>query len=106
MSAKVRISLECSLEAARTLLPFLFQMRHSAHLQCNRWCCVFVRGLESHLIGDISFNCDDDNLAALLDADIAQSSACWTGSAQFVYEINGEQFEHQEQEVILVDMPE
>lgn len=102
----VKIQLECSREAARTLLPLLLKARESAHVGESKWYCFFADGENGFGIGDINFENEDIEKNIVLHEDVASQRSLWKGGAIFVYELDGEIYEHKEQDVVFSDATE
>lgn len=96
----VTIKLECTPQAAATLVPLLVQARLLAHQNQSRWCAFFADGEGNFRIGDITA----ENEMGPVDIDL--QSSLWKASAVLNYEIEGKPYEHVEQHVVLSDAGE
>lgn len=96
----VTIKLECSPEAAATLVPLLVRARLLTYENKSKWCAFFADGEGKFRIGDISV----ENDMGPIDVDL--DSSLWESSAVLNYEIDGQSYEHIEQEVVLSDAGE
>jgi hypothetical protein len=92
----VTIKIECTREAAETLLPLLIQARAISHRNQSRWCAFFADGENAFRIGDITAEDADGPIES-------DHRVVWDASASFEYSMNGNDYEHVEQQVFLSD---
>lgn len=96
----ITIKIECTPQAAATLLPLLVQARLLSHKEESRWCAFFADGEGQFRIGDIT--AENDN--GPIDVDL--HSSLWNASAVLNYEIEGKPYEHVERHIVLSDAGE
>lgn len=102
----VTIHLECSREAAQTILPLILKARECAHSDDNKWFCFYANGSGGFQIGNVTFHGEDDEKSIALNKDVDSQQSIWGGGAIFVYELDGETYEHKESEVVFSDATE
>jgi hypothetical protein len=92
----VTITIECTREAADTLLPLLIKARMLSHQNQSKWCAFFVDGERAFKLGSITA----EDSQGPVEAD---TTAVWESSASFEYNMSGKDYEHVEQQVFLSD---
>ena len=96
----ITIKLECTLEAAATLVPLLVRARFLTHQSRSQWCAFFADGEGKFRIGDITA----ENEMGPVNLDL--ESPLWNASAILNYNIGDKSYEHVEQNVVLSDAGE
>ena len=97
----VSIKIECTLKAAEIIFNTLKQARLIAHSEDKQWICMYVDGQSNFRIGDISVS-PENNTELSIDG-LLEQNISWQAKATFIYNLNGNEYEHVESNVSMID---